>query len=62
MLTIKSLQQIRTSRNVRCLRACLQDKPRLIGEERALMLRETRRLWLDEQWLAHFERAAGPRR
>jgi len=71
MLTMKSMKQTRTSRNVRSFRACLHatglsaaehDKPRLIGEERALMLREVRRLWLDEQWLAHFERAAGPLR
>ena len=71
MLTIKSMKRIRTSRNVRSFRACLNatgvstadhDKPRLIGEEQALMLREARRLWLDEQWLAHFERAAGPLR
>ena len=71
MLTIKSMKQIRTSRNFRSFRACLHatglsaadhDKPRLIGEERALTLREARRLWLDEQWLEHFERAAGPLR
>ena len=71
MLTMKSMKQMRTSRNVRSFRACLHatgpsaaehDKTRLIGEERALMVREARRLWLDEQWLAHFERAAGPLR
>ena len=71
MLTIKSMKQIRTSRNVRSFHACPHatgvsaadhDKARLIGEERALMLREARRLWLDEQWLAHFARAAGPLR
>ena len=71
MLTMKSMKQIRTSQNVRSFRACLHatgvsaaehDKPRLIGEERALMLREARRLWLDEQWSEHFERAAGPLR
>jgi len=62
MLTMKSMKQIRTSQNVRRFRASMHDKPRLIGEERALILRETRRLWLDEQWLAHFERAAGPLR
>ena len=71
MLTMKSMKQTRTSRNVRSFRACLHatglsaaehDKPRLIGEERGLMLRKARRLWLDKQWLAHFERAAGPLR
>lgn len=71
MLTMKSMKQIRTSRNVRSFRACLHatglsaaehDKPRLIEEERALMLRKARRLWLNKQWLAHFERAAGPLR
>jgi len=71
MLTMKSMKQIRTSRNVRIFRACRHatglsaadhDKPRLIGEERALILREARRLWLNEQWGEHFERAAGPLR
>ena len=71
MLTMKSMKQTRTSRNVRSFRACLHatglsaaehDKPRLIGEERTLMLRKARRLWLDKQWLAHFERATGPLR
>lgn len=71
MLTMKSMKQIRTSQNVRSFRACMHatgvsaaehDKPRLSEEERALMLRVARRLWLDEQWLAHFERAAGPLR
>ena len=71
MLTMKSMKQIRTSQNVRSFRACrhatgvsaaAHDKPRLIREERALMLREARRLWLDEQWSEHFERAAGPLR
>jgi hypothetical protein len=66
---MKNMKQIRTSQNVRSFRACLHatgvsaaehDKPRLIGEERALMLREARRLWLNEQWGEHFERAAGP--
>jgi hypothetical protein len=42
--------------------AAEHDKPRLIGEEWALMLREARRLWLNEQWGEHFERAAGPLR
>jgi hypothetical protein len=68
---MKNMKQIRTSQNVRSFRACLHatgvsaaehDKPRLIGEERALMLREARRLWLNEQWGEHFERAAGPLR
>lgn len=68
MLTMKSMKQIRTSQNVRSFRACLHatgvsaaehDKPRLIGEDRALMLREARHLWLKEQWGEHFERAAG---
>lgn len=71
MLTMKSMKQIRTSQNIRSFRACphvtgvsaaKHDKPRLIGEERALMLREARRLWLNEQWDEHFERAAGPLR
>ena len=71
MLTMKSMKQIRTSRNVQSFRACPHatglpmehiDKDRIAREEPALMLRETRRLWLDEQWLAHFERAAGPLR
>ena len=69
MLTVKSMKQIRTSRNVKSFRACPQatgvsaahhDKPRLTREEAALMAREGRRLWLDEQWREHFERAAGP--
>ena len=71
MLTMKSMKQIRTSQNVRSFRACLHatgvsaaehDKPRLIEEERALMLREAWRLWFNEQWSEHFERAAGPLR
>jgi nucleotidyltransferase/DNA polymerase involved in DNA repair len=71
MLTIKSMKQIRTSRNVRNFHACLHAtgvsaavnyKARLIGEEKALMLREARRLWLDDQWREHFARAAGPLR
>ena len=71
MLTMMSMKQMRTSRNVCSFRACLHatglsaaehDNPRLIGEERALTLREARRLWLDKQWLAHFKRAAGPLR
>ena len=71
MLTMMSMKQMRTSRNVCSFRACLHaaglsaaehDNPRLIGEERALMLREARRLWLDKQWLVHFKRAAGPLR
>ena len=69
MLTVKSMKQIRTSRNVRSFRSCPQatrvsaaphDKPRLTREEAALMAREGRRLWLDEQWREHFARAAGP--
>ena len=71
MLTIKSIKQIPTSRNVRSFRACMHatgglaidhEKSRLVGEERALVLREARRLWLDEQWREHFGRAAGPLR
>ena len=71
MLTMKSMKQIRTSRNVRSFRACMHvtgvsaadhDKPRLIGEERALIQRAARRLWFNEQWSEHFERAAGPLR
>ena len=71
MLTMMSMKQMRTSRNVCSFRACLHaaglsaaehDNPRLIREERALMLREARRLWLDKQWLVHFKRAAGPLR
>lgn len=71
MLTIKSMKQIRTSRNVRSFRSCPHatgvsvahhDNRRLTREEERLMAREARRLWLDEQWREHFERAAGPLR
>lgn len=68
MLTIKSMKQIRTSRNVRSFRACMHatgvsaahhDKQRLASEEQALMAREGRHLWRQEQWREHFERAGG---
>ena len=68
MLAIKGMKQVRTSRNVRSFHSCLHatgisvaghDKPRLIREERALILPKAWRVWLDEQWLKHFERAAG---
>lgn len=71
MLTIKSMNQIRTSRNVKSFRSCPHamgvsaahhDKRRLTREEEALMAREGRRLWHEEQWREHFERAAGPLR
>lgn len=71
MLTVKRMKHIRTSRNVRSFRSCPHatgvsaahhDKRRLTREEEALMAREGRRLWLEEQWREHFERAAGPLR
>ena len=71
MLTVKSMKQICTSRNVKSFRSCPHatgvsaahhDKRRLTREEEALMAREGRRLWLEEQWREHFERAAGPLR
>lgn len=71
MLTVKSMKNIRTSRNVRSFRSCPhatgvsvahRDNRRLAREEETLMAREARRLWLEEQWREHFERAAGPLR
>ena len=69
MLTVKSMKQICTSRNVKSFRSCPHatgvsaahhDKRRLTREEAALMVREARRLWLEEQWCEHFQRVAGP--
>jgi hypothetical protein len=65
------MKQIRTSRNVKSFHSCLHttgvsaahhDKRRLTREEEALTAREALRLWLEEQWREHFERAAGPLR
>lgn len=71
MLTIKSMKHLPTGRNVKSFRSCQHatgvsmghlDKGRIAREEHRLMAREARRLWLEEQWREHFERAAGPLR
>jgi len=71
MITRKSMKQIRTNRNVRSFRSCslatgepaaYHDKRRLAREEAALMVREGRQRWLEEQWREHFAGAAGPER
>ena len=71
MLTLKSIRHIRTSRNVNGFRSCQQataeslahlDAQRIVREEARLASRAARRLWLEEEWDKHLERAAGPLR
>tara|TARA_B110000259_G_scaffold180225_1_gene220683 strand:+ start:1938 stop:2177 length:240 start_codon:yes stop_codon:yes gene_type:complete len=65
MLTIKSMKQIRIIRA--CRHATGQSaadhyKARVSEEDRTLIRRKAKHLLLDEHWVAHFERAAGPLR
>lgn len=67
MLTIRSMKQVRSSRNIKSFRSCPHatgvslahlDAARLAGEAQRLADREQRRLWLAEQWA---ERGKGKR-
>jgi hypothetical protein len=71
MITIKSMKQMRTSKNICGFHACLHltgepttshDKQRIAREEQALKVRISQRLWSRFQWLHHFDCAAGPLR
>jgi len=68
MLTSRTINHIRTSRNIRSFQSCphatgiqvpnLEEK-RLAREEERLDVREARRVWLEDQWKEHFESVAG---
>ena len=71
MLTLRTMKHIRPSPNIKSFRSCGHatgercvghDGARIASEEERLAAREARRLWLDEQWSEHFQRAAGPSR
>ena len=71
MLTLKTSAVIRTNRNIKSFRSCPSstglfmrhlDASRQDVQEIRLAHRQLRRLWLQEQWSGHFERAAGPLR
>ena len=71
MLTLKSFRHIRTSRNVNGFRSSQHataeslahlDAQRIVREEARLASRAARRLWLEEEWDKHLERAARPLR
>lgn len=67
MITMKSMQQMRSSQNIRSFHACShitgvptidRDKLRIAHEERVLMVRKLRHFWLNTQWYDHFGCAA----
>jgi len=71
MITSKGIKHIRTSRNIKSFQSYCHatgisythcDAVRICRELEGLKEREGRRLWLNEQWEKHFERAAGPLR
>ncbi|MGB2998450.1 MAG: hypothetical protein WBC59_07405 [Phycisphaerae bacterium] len=69
MLTLKGMKHVRTGRNVKGFRSCPQAMgvspaprvaARLTREEKRLVAREARRLWIEDQWTRHFEAAVPP--
>jgi hypothetical protein len=71
MLTLKTSAHIQTSRNIKSFCSCPSSTGLFMGhlearrqyaQEIRLAHRQLRRLWLEEQWSGHFERAAGPLR
>jgi hypothetical protein len=68
VLTLKTSAAIRTNRNIKSSRSCpsstglfmrrLEARRQDVQEVR-LAHRQLRRLWLQEEWSGHFERAAG---
>ena len=71
MITLESINHIRTSRSIKGFRSCRHatgvsrahvERARIDFEEERLDGREARRVWLDKQWKEHFEYVAGPLR
>ena len=71
MLTLKTSAHIRSIRHSKSFRSCPNatgvslahlDRRRILLEEKRLAWRETRRLWLNEEWGGHLERLSGPLR
>ena len=68
MITMKGMQQMRSSQNIRSFHSCShltglpgmgRDKLRIAHEKQMLKLRNVHHLWLGTQWRDHFECAAG---
>jgi hypothetical protein len=67
MLTLKTSDNVRTSRNLKGFRSCTHttgaaakdlDRGRIMHEETQRLRREARLAWLNRQWTGRFEHAA----